>query len=105
MGLCGDGCAGQIRRFEIAQHLGRPAPLVRHRLLGMGVGRSARRKRCCNVQTEVDLKTGALLARNLYNTEFPDRIVFLDVNEPAAPSLEIGKSSLAETEILRSPRR
>jgi hypothetical protein len=29
------------------------------------------------VQTEVDLKTGALLARNYYNTEFPDRIVFL----------------------------
>ncbi len=34
-----------------------------------------------HVQTEVDLKTGALLARNYYNTEFPDRIVFLDVNE------------------------
>ena len=36
-----------------------------------------------HVQTEVELKTGALLARNYYNTEFPDRIVFLDVNEPA----------------------
>jgi cellobiose phosphorylase len=35
------------------------------------------------VQTEVDLKTGALLARNYYNTEFPDRLVFLDVNEAA----------------------
>jgi cyclic beta-1,2-glucan synthetase len=34
-----------------------------------------------HVQTEVELKTGALLARNYYNTEFPDRIVFLDVNE------------------------
>jgi len=34
-----------------------------------------------HVQTEVDLLTGALLARNYYNTEFPDRIVFLDVNE------------------------
>jgi cellobiose phosphorylase len=31
----------------------------------------------------VDLKTGALLARNYYNTEFPDRIVFLDVNDGA----------------------
>jgi len=31
----------------------------------------------------VDLKTGALLARNYYNTEFPDRIVFLDVNDAA----------------------
>ena len=34
-----------------------------------------------HVQTEVDLKTGALLARNYYNTEFPERIVFLDVND------------------------
>jgi cyclic beta-1,2-glucan synthetase len=40
-----------------------------------------RPKNLLHVQTEVDLKTGALLARNYYNTEFPDRIVFLDVNE------------------------
>jgi cellobiose phosphorylase len=40
-----------------------------------------RHKNLLHVQTEVDLKTGALLARNYYNTEFPDRIVFLDVNE------------------------
>ncbi len=41
-----------------------------------------RPKTLLNVQTEVDLKTGALLARNFYNTEFPDRIIFLDVNDP-----------------------
>jgi len=41
-----------------------------------------RHKTLLNVQTDVDLKSGALLARNFYNTEFPDRIVFLDVNEP-----------------------
>jgi cyclic beta-1,2-glucan synthetase len=40
-----------------------------------------RQKSLLHVRTEVDLKTGALLARNLDNTEFPDRIVFLDVNE------------------------
>jgi cellobiose phosphorylase len=40
-----------------------------------------RHKSLLHVQTEVDLKTGALLARNNYNTEFPDRIVFLDVND------------------------
>ena len=34
-----------------------------------------------HVQTEVDLKTGALLARNPYNTEFPGRTVFVDVGE------------------------
>ena len=40
-----------------------------------------RQKSLLHVQTEVDLKTGALLARNYYNTEFSDRIVFLDVND------------------------
>jgi cellobiose phosphorylase len=42
-----------------------------------------RQKSLLHVQTEVDLKTGALLARNYYNTEFPGRLVFLDVNDPA----------------------
>ena len=40
-----------------------------------------RQKSLLHVQTEVDLKTGALLARNYYNTEFPERIVFLDVSD------------------------
>jgi cellobiose phosphorylase len=40
-----------------------------------------RPKTLLHVQTEADPKTGALLARNFYNTEFPDRIVFLDVND------------------------
>jgi cyclic beta-1,2-glucan synthetase len=42
-----------------------------------------RAKSLLHVQTEVDLKTGALLARNYYNTEFPDRIAFIDVNDRA----------------------
>jgi cellobiose phosphorylase len=42
-----------------------------------------RSKGLLHVQTEVDLKTGALLARNGYNTEFSGRIAFLDVNEDA----------------------
>ncbi|MGO8697439.1 MAG: GH36-type glycosyl hydrolase domain-containing protein [Limisphaerales bacterium] len=40
-----------------------------------------RAKSLLHVQTEVDVKTGALLARNHYNTEFPDRIAFLDVTD------------------------
>ncbi|HXA14917.1 MAG TPA: glycosyl hydrolase family 65 protein, partial [Opitutaceae bacterium] len=40
-----------------------------------------RQKSLLHVQTEVDLKTGALLAHNYYNTEFPDRIAFIDVND------------------------
>ena len=35
-----------------------------------------------HVATEVDPKTGALLARNPYNSEFPGRVAFLDFNEP-----------------------
>jgi len=42
-----------------------------------------RHKSLLHVQTETDLKTGALLARNYSNTEFPGRIVFLDVNDPS----------------------
>ena len=40
-----------------------------------------RPKNMMHVQTEVDLKTGALLARNSYNSDFLERIAFLDVNE------------------------
>jgi len=40
-----------------------------------------RNKSLLHVQTEVDLKTGALLARNNFNTDFPGRIAFLDVND------------------------
>ncbi len=36
-----------------------------------------------HVQTEVDPRTGALLARNFYNTEFPNRVAFIDASEGA----------------------
>jgi cellobiose phosphorylase len=36
-----------------------------------------------HVITEIDAKSGALLARNSYNTEFPDRVAFFDVDDPA----------------------
>ena len=41
-----------------------------------------RPKSLMHVVTEVDPKTGALLARNPYNSEFPGRVAFLDINEP-----------------------
>jgi cellobiose phosphorylase len=69
-----------------------------------------RHKSLLHVQTEVDIKTGALLARNFYNTEFPNRIVFLDVND-ATRSLTgdrkefIGRNgSLAQPAALRRAR-
>ena len=40
-----------------------------------------RHKGLLHLQTELDLKTGALLARNPYNTDFPERVAFLDVND------------------------
>jgi len=42
-----------------------------------------RQKSLLHVRTEVDLNTGALLARNYYNTEFSDRIAFVDVSDGA----------------------
>ncbi|MBE7499255.1 MAG: hypothetical protein HS113_02890 [Verrucomicrobiales bacterium] len=40
-----------------------------------------RPKTLLHVQTEVDLKTGALLARNPYHAEFADRLAFLDAGD------------------------
>jgi cyclic beta-1,2-glucan synthetase len=40
-----------------------------------------RPKSLLHVQTEIDLETGAFLARNYYNTEFSERIAFIDVND------------------------
>ena len=40
-----------------------------------------RPKSVLHLQTEMDPKTGALLARNLYNSEFAERITFVDVND------------------------
>lgn len=43
-------------------------------------------KTLMHVATEKDAKTGALFARNLYSTEFPERVAFLDV-DGASPSV------------------
>jgi cellobiose phosphorylase len=40
-----------------------------------------RQKSLLHVQTEVDIKTGVLMARNFYNPGFHDRIAFIDVND------------------------
>ena len=41
-----------------------------------------RPKTAMHVITEIDARSGALLARNSYNTEFPDRVAFFDVDDP-----------------------
>jgi cyclic beta-1,2-glucan synthetase len=62
-----------------------------------------RHKTLLNVQTDVDLKSGALLARNFYNTEFPDRIVFLDVSEPTRTLTGDRKEFLGRNGTLAQP--
>ncbi|HEX5633453.1 MAG TPA: hypothetical protein VFX50_09500, partial [Gemmatimonadales bacterium] len=41
-----------------------------------------RPKTAMHLVTEVDPKSGALLARNAYNAEFPGRVAFLDADDP-----------------------
>ncbi len=41
-----------------------------------------RPKTTMHVVTEIEPKSGAILARNAYNTEFPDRVAFFDVDDP-----------------------
>ena len=62
-----------------------------------------RQKILLHVQTEVDLKTGALLARNPYNTEFADRIAFIDVSEPARTLTGDRKEFLGRNGSLSNP--
>src|SRR5439155_1668933 len=54
-------------------------------------------------QPDVDLKSGALLARNFYNTEFPDRIVFVDVSEPTRTLTGDRKEFLGRNGTLAQP--
>ena len=48
-------------------------------------------------------RAGALLARNFYNTEFPDRIVFLDVNDPTRTLTGDRKEFLGRNGTLAQP--
>ena len=41
-----------------------------------------RTKTLMHITTEVDAKSGALFARNQYNTDFANRVVFFDVDDP-----------------------
>ena len=62
-----------------------------------------RPKTAMHVITEVDLKSGALLARNAYNAEFPDRVAFLDVDDPARTVTGDRTEFLGRNGTLRAP--
>ena len=62
-----------------------------------------RPKSAMHVITEVDLHSGALFARNPYNTEFADRIVFFDVDDAARTVSANRTEFLGRNGTLRSP--
>ncbi|MHC1765711.1 MAG: glucoamylase family protein [Verrucomicrobiia bacterium] len=62
-----------------------------------------RHKSLLHVQTQVDPKTGALLAHNPYNTEFAERIAFIDVTDPARTLTADRKEFLGRNGSLSQP--
>ncbi|MHB8894100.1 MAG: GH36-type glycosyl hydrolase domain-containing protein [Candidatus Geothermincolia bacterium] len=63
-----------------------------------------RQKTALQVSTEIDPKTGALFARNPYNTEFAERTGFFDVDEPTRTMSGDRTEFLGRNGSLRSPR-
>ena len=62
-----------------------------------------RAKTAMHVITEIEAKSGALVARNAYNTEFPDRVAFFDVDEPVRSVSGDRTEFLGRNGELRSP--
>ncbi len=62
-----------------------------------------RAKTAMHVITEVDRNSGALLARNAYNTEFPDRVAFFDVDDAARTVTGDRTEFLGRNGALRNP--
>ena len=62
-----------------------------------------RAKSSMHVTTEVDSKTGALYARNAYNTEFSDRVCFFDVDDSARTVTGDRTEFLGRNGTLRNP--
>jgi cellobiose phosphorylase len=62
-----------------------------------------RPKSAMHVITEVDLNSGALFARNHYNTEFADRVAFFDVDDAARTVSGDRTEFLGRNGTLRSP--
>ena len=60
-------------------------------------------KTTMHVVTEIDAKSGALLARNSYNAEFPDRVAFFDVDEPGRTVSGDRTEFIGRNGSLRSP--
>jgi cyclic beta-1,2-glucan synthetase len=66
--------------IKMRNNSGRPRRLSATGIFELVLG-SHRAANLLHIVTEVDPKSGALLARNAYNTEFNDRVAFLDTSE------------------------
>ena len=66
--------------LKIRNHSGRSRRLSITNYCELVLG-SLRQNNSMHIITEIDPQSGAMLARNLFNTEFSKRVVFLDVNE------------------------
>ncbi len=77
VGVRRDRRGGEVLGAEAAQRLGPAAPAFGHRLSSNGCWATCGRRRRCTSITEVESRSGALLARNSYNTEFrrPGRLL------------------------------
>jgi len=62
-----------------------------------------RSKTLMHVRTEIDAKTGVLLAQNAYNTEFPDRIAFVDASLQVASFTGDRREFIGRNGSLRRP--
>jgi cellobiose phosphorylase len=68
--------------LKIRNRSGRPRRLSATAYVEWVLG-DLRPKTAMHVVTEIDARSGALLARNSYNTEFPERVAFFDVDDAA----------------------
>ncbi len=66
--------------MKMRNNSGRPRRLSATGIFELVLG-SHRGANLLHIVTEVDPKSGALLARNAYNSEFSDRVAFLDTSE------------------------
>jgi cyclic beta-1,2-glucan synthetase len=83
---------GQVLGAEAPQRFGQTRRLSATGYVEWVLG-DLRPKCAMHVTTEIDPKTGALFARNPFNSEFPDRVAFFDVDDSSRTSPAIARSS------------
>jgi cellobiose phosphorylase len=81
---------------------GRPRRLSAMGYLEWVLG-DVRPKTAMHVITEIEAKSGALTARNAYNSEFPERTAFFDVDDPARSMSGDRTEVLGRNGTLRNP--